>query len=95
MGGINGDEDSKRYIGMGSRFITTGSDHGYVVAGSLARATFLRGLVAGEGAKPAKSEAAKSTAPKNKKKTGKKKASKKAAGEKKSDEKKEQEAVPA
>ena len=24
MGGINGDEDSRRYIGMGSRFITTG-----------------------------------------------------------------------
>jgi len=48
MGGINGDEDSKRYVGMGSRFITTGSDHSYVVAGSLARATFLRGLPVGE-----------------------------------------------
>jgi 2-keto-3-deoxy-L-rhamnonate aldolase RhmA len=47
MGGINGDEDSERYIGMGSRFITTGSDHSYVVAGSLARATFLRGLTVG------------------------------------------------
>jgi 2-keto-3-deoxy-L-rhamnonate aldolase RhmA len=60
MGGINGDEDSKRYIGMGSRFITTGSDHSYVVAGSLARATFLRGLTVGGVAK-------------NKKKSGKKK----------------------
>jgi 2-keto-3-deoxy-L-rhamnonate aldolase RhmA len=48
MGGINGDEDSERYIGMGSRFITTGSDHGYVVAGAQARATFLRGLTVGE-----------------------------------------------
>jgi 2-keto-3-deoxy-L-rhamnonate aldolase RhmA len=47
MGGINGDEDSERYIGMGSRFITTGSDHSYVVAGSLARASFLRGLTVG------------------------------------------------
>jgi 2-keto-3-deoxy-L-rhamnonate aldolase RhmA len=48
MGGINGDEDSERYVGMGSRFITTGSDHGYVVAGAVARATFLRGLPVGE-----------------------------------------------
>ncbi len=47
MGGINDDEDSERYIGMGSRFITTGSDHGYVVAGAMARATFLRGLTVG------------------------------------------------
>jgi 2-keto-3-deoxy-L-rhamnonate aldolase RhmA len=61
MGGINGDEDSERYIGMGSRFITTGSDHSYVVAGSLARATFLRGLTVGGVAK-------------GKKKGGKKKA---------------------
>ena len=48
MGGINGDEDSERYVGMGSRFITTGSDHGYVVAGAMARATFLRGLTVGD-----------------------------------------------
>ncbi len=61
MGGINGDADSERYIGMGSRFITTGSDHSYVVAGSLARATFLRGLTVGGVAK-------------GKKKGGKKKA---------------------
>jgi 2-keto-3-deoxy-L-rhamnonate aldolase RhmA len=68
MGGINGDEDSKRYIGMGSRFITTGSDHGYIVAGSLARAAFLRGLVEDGGAEPVK------VAPtKTKKKAGKKK----------------------
>ena len=59
MGGINGDEDSARYIGMGSRFITTGSDHGYLVAGARARADFLRGLKVGGG--------------KSKKKDGKKK----------------------
>jgi 2-keto-3-deoxy-L-rhamnonate aldolase RhmA len=47
MGGIAGDEDSRRYIGMGSRFIVTGSDHGYVVAGAAARANFLRGLPVG------------------------------------------------
>jgi 2-keto-3-deoxy-L-rhamnonate aldolase RhmA len=51
MGGINGDADSARYIGMGSRFITTGSDHGYIVAGSRARAEFLRGLKVGGGGK--------------------------------------------
>jgi 2-keto-3-deoxy-L-rhamnonate aldolase RhmA len=56
MGGINGDEDSARYIGMGSRFITTGSDHGYIVAGSTARATFLRGLSVGEPGKPRKKD---------------------------------------
>ena len=67
MGGINGDEDSKRYIGMGSRFITTGSDHGYVVAGSLARATFLRGLEVGGVGEEVK----------HKKKADKKKAAKK------------------
>jgi hypothetical protein len=58
---------------MGSRFITTGSDHGYIVAGSLARATFLRGLVAGEKAEPVKIEVAKSKPVKSKKKAGKKK----------------------
>jgi 2-keto-3-deoxy-L-rhamnonate aldolase RhmA len=62
MGGINGDEDSKRYVGMGSRFITTGSDHGYVVAGSLARATFLRGLTVGGVAKVKKKGGKKKTA---------------------------------
>ncbi|HEY6432647.1 MAG TPA: aldolase/citrate lyase family protein [Acetobacteraceae bacterium] len=48
MGGINGDEDARRYVGMGARFITTGSDHSYVVAGALARANFLRGLKVGK-----------------------------------------------
>jgi hypothetical protein len=90
MGGINGDEDSKRYIGMGSRFITTGSDHGYIVAGSLARATFLRGLVAGGEAKLVKSDVGKSEVGKSKKR-----ADEKRADEKKADEKKEREAVPA
>ena len=49
MGGINGDEDARRYVGMGARFITTGSDYSsYVVAGALARANFLRGLKVGK-----------------------------------------------
>ncbi len=48
MGGIGGDEDSARYVGMGARFITTGSDHGYILAGARARASFLRGLKVGD-----------------------------------------------
>lgn len=48
MGGINDDEDARRYMGMGARFITTGSDHGYIVAGSIARARLLRSLPVGE-----------------------------------------------
>jgi 2-keto-3-deoxy-L-rhamnonate aldolase RhmA len=47
MGGINDDDDARRYIGMGARFITTGSDHSYMVAGALARAAFLRDLKVG------------------------------------------------
>jgi 2-keto-3-deoxy-L-rhamnonate aldolase RhmA len=71
MGGINGDEDSKRYIGMGSRFITTGSDHGYIVAGSLARAAFLRGLVVSDVSQAV--EPVGEMSQKSKKKAGKKK----------------------
>ena len=56
MGGINDDEDAARYIGMGSRFITTGSDHGYMVAGSRARAEFLRGLKVGAAGKGKKKD---------------------------------------
>ncbi len=73
MGGINDDEDARRYVGMGSRFITTGSDHGYLVAGSLARAKFLRGLAGGGAAERASSGAASSEPAKSKKKAGKKK----------------------
>lgn len=46
MGGINGDADAKRYIGMGSRFLTSGSDHSFIVSGSIERAKFYRDLVA-------------------------------------------------
>lgn len=44
MGGINDDENARRYIGMGARFIGTGSDHSYIVAASAERARFFRGL---------------------------------------------------
>ena len=45
MGGINDDENARRYIGMGARFIGTGSDHSYIVASSKERAAFFRGLM--------------------------------------------------
>ncbi len=44
MGGINDDVNARRYIGMGARFIGTGSDHSYIVSGSVERAGFFRGL---------------------------------------------------
>jgi 2-keto-3-deoxy-L-rhamnonate aldolase RhmA len=46
MGGINDDENARRYIGMGARFITSGNDHSFIVAGSIERATFYRELAA-------------------------------------------------
>jgi 2-keto-3-deoxy-L-rhamnonate aldolase RhmA len=45
MGGINNNEDARRYIGMGCRFVLTGSDHNYVIDGALAKANFMRAQV--------------------------------------------------
>ncbi len=42
MGGINDNEDARRYIGMGCRFVLTGSDHSYVIDGARAKADFMR-----------------------------------------------------
>jgi len=60
MGGINGQEDSARYIGMGARFVTNASDHAYLLEGARARTGFLRGLTVGDlaeaGKKPAKAK---------------------------------------
>jgi 2-keto-3-deoxy-L-rhamnonate aldolase RhmA len=47
MGGINDDENARRYIGMGSRFITSGNDHSFIVSGSIERAAFYRAIAAG------------------------------------------------
>ncbi|MBV8458033.1 MAG: aldolase [Acetobacteraceae bacterium] len=47
MGGVSKDEDCARYVGMGARFITSGSDHSFMVAGSMQRAKFLRSCKAG------------------------------------------------
>ncbi len=44
MGGINDEADAARYIGMGARFLGSGSDHGYLVAGARAQVALLRRL---------------------------------------------------
>ena len=46
VGGVNRDEDMRRYIGMGSRFITSGNDHSFIVSGSIARAKLVRDMAA-------------------------------------------------
>jgi 2-keto-3-deoxy-L-rhamnonate aldolase RhmA len=53
MGGINDDENARRYMGMGARFITSGNDHSFIVSGSIERAKFFRDL-AGEAAQSRK-----------------------------------------
>jgi 2-keto-3-deoxy-L-rhamnonate aldolase RhmA len=47
MGGINDDENARRYIAMGSRFLSSGNDHSFIISGSIARAKFYRDLAAG------------------------------------------------
>ena len=47
MGGINGQEDAARYIGMGARFVTNASDHAYLLEGARARTAFLRSVAPG------------------------------------------------
>ncbi len=49
MGGINDDANARRYIEMGSRFITSGNDHSFIVSGSIERAKFYRDLMAEAG----------------------------------------------
>jgi hypothetical protein len=55
MGGINDDENARRYIAMGSRYLTSGTDHSFIVSGSIERARFFRDLAAeGGGQKDAR-----------------------------------------
>jgi 2-keto-3-deoxy-L-rhamnonate aldolase RhmA len=46
MGGVYDEEHASRYVGMGARFVLTGSDHSYIVAGADNRAGFFNGLPA-------------------------------------------------
>lgn len=44
MGGVYDEENASRYVGMGARFILSGSDHSYLMAGADNRAAFFNGL---------------------------------------------------
>ena len=44
MGGVYDEENASRYVGMGARFLLTGSDHSYIVTGSGQRVSFFNGL---------------------------------------------------
>ncbi|HME24511.1 MAG TPA: aldolase/citrate lyase family protein [Acetobacteraceae bacterium] len=46
MGGINDNENARRYIAMGSRYLSSGTDHSFIVSGSIERAKFYRDLAA-------------------------------------------------
>ena len=46
MGGINDDENARRYIAMGSRYLSSGTDHSFIVSGSIERAKFYRDAAA-------------------------------------------------
>jgi 2-keto-3-deoxy-L-rhamnonate aldolase RhmA len=40
MGGVYDEENASRYVAMGARFLLTGSDHSYIVAGAKERSSF-------------------------------------------------------
>jgi 2-keto-3-deoxy-L-rhamnonate aldolase RhmA len=44
MGGVYDEKVAPEYIRLGARFILSGSDHAFLMAGATARAKFLRGL---------------------------------------------------
>jgi 2-keto-3-deoxy-L-rhamnonate aldolase RhmA len=46
MGGVYDEENASRYVGMGARFVLTGSDHIYLLMGANARSGFFAGLPA-------------------------------------------------
>jgi 2-keto-3-deoxy-L-rhamnonate aldolase RhmA len=46
MGGINDDENARRYIAMGSRYLASGTDHSFIVSGSIQRSKFYRDVAA-------------------------------------------------
>lgn len=59
MGGVYDEENASRYVGMGARFVLTGSDHSYIIMGADARSAFFKQLppaaaVSGKAGKRAK-----------------------------------------
>jgi 2-keto-3-deoxy-L-rhamnonate aldolase RhmA len=44
MGGVYDEENASRYVAMGARFLLTGADHSYIMAGANQRSSFFNGL---------------------------------------------------
>ena len=44
MGGVYDQENATRYVGMGARFLLSGSDHSYLLSGANQRSAFFNGL---------------------------------------------------
>jgi 2-keto-3-deoxy-L-rhamnonate aldolase RhmA len=38
------EENARRYVGMGARFLLTGSDHSYIISGANQRSGFFNAL---------------------------------------------------
>lgn len=49
MGGVYDEENASRYVGMGARFLLTGSDHSYMVTGADQRVNFFNTLPSAPG----------------------------------------------
>jgi 2-keto-3-deoxy-L-rhamnonate aldolase RhmA len=49
MGGVYDEENASRYVGMGAKFVLTGSDHSYIMAGANIRSEFFVKLPASNG----------------------------------------------
>ena len=52
MGGISKREDAERYVGMGARYLGSGTDHSYIMQAAQAQVAFYRGLKVGDAAGP-------------------------------------------
>ena len=48
MGGINDRENAVRYIGMGARYLSSGTDHSYIVSAAQSSVAFFRSLKPGD-----------------------------------------------
>jgi len=44
MGGVYDEENASRYVGMGAKFVLTGSDHSYIMTGANERSGFFAKL---------------------------------------------------
>jgi 2-keto-3-deoxy-L-rhamnonate aldolase RhmA len=54
MGGVYDEENAARYVGMGARFVLTGSDHNYLLMGANTRSSFFNDLPPAPAAAPGK-----------------------------------------